>query len=240
MKGRRETVVAVAAYGLNCAFWPMEKCSIPMAILQKIPKPMKRFAAAIWQELPKTLLQAILALAVAWLGYEFGFWGQIRGENYRQRVEAVASLAGTGAELPQRVTNYFVARINAIHATAAANRFNCEPCREERSSWYLRSDEILREIAHSKSEFQKSLSRVRILFPNNPRLTPLLEKIDTTIASHLSDETAKASNQQELDTIREKNIADAARNVDETIGKTVNELVQSLELELTKQGHGRN
>jgi hypothetical protein len=203
-----------------------------------ISKDMKRFGAALWQELPKVLLQAIFAFLIAWSGAYLGFWGQVQGENYRQRVEAVASLAGAEAELSQRITSYFVARINAIYATAAANRFNCQHCIEERSSWYLRSDEILREIANSKGEFHKSLSRVRILFPDNLEIRSLLEKVDATIASPPPDDIANATNLIELDTMRERKIAEATRNVNEMIVKVINELVRSLELELTEQGYG--
>jgi hypothetical protein len=205
-----------------------------------IPEAMKRFGAAIWQELPKTLLQAIFAFLIAWGGAELGFWGQIKSENYRQRVEAVASLAGTGTEVCQLTTNYYIALINAQRFAEAANRFNCQHCVEDHRFWHLRSDEILREIAHVKGEFHKSISRVRILFPNNTQINSVLEKVSTAGAPRPPDEMVMASNSNELEIITKKSIENAVKNVNETMVKMVNDFVRTLELELAKQGHGSN
>jgi hypothetical protein len=202
--------------------------------------PLRRFFKTIAEELPKTLLQALFAFLIAWGGAELGFWGQIRGENYRQRVEAIASLAGTGAEVSQLTTSYYSALIYARRSSEAGNRFNCQHCIEDLRSWHLRADEILREIARAKGEFHKSLSRVRILFLNNTQINSLLEKVSTTGAPLPPDETAKASNSNELEIITKKSIETAIQNVNETMMKRVEEVVRTLEVELAKHGHGKN
>jgi hypothetical protein len=191
---------------------------------------LRGFFKTIAGELPKTLLQALFAFLIAWGGAELGFWGQIRGENYRQPVEAIASLAGTGAELSQLTTSYYIALIYAKRSTEPANRFNCQHCTEDLRAWQLRSDEILREIARAKGEFHKTVSRVRLLFPNNTQVNSLLEKVSTTAATRPPDEIAKASNSNEPEIITKKSVETAIQNVNETMVERVDELVRSLEL----------
>ncbi len=189
---------------------------------------MSVFVRAL-DEVPKALIQALFALGVAWLGAEMGFWGNLKSANYRYRVEAVAALAGDGADLAQTVRCYFEARINAQHYAVASQRFGCGSCKGLSQEWYFKAHELLVETGAKKGQFLRSLSTVRMLFPKRIDVAELLARVDDTRAWQPLPHTDKATNLAELESMRKAAFDAVGPAVNGSIVRTVDELVHGLE-----------
>ena len=108
-------------------------------------------------ELPKVIASGIVALVVAWLGATWGFWGTLRSENYKYRVEAATALARDAAELPQVVQAFFDAQIEAYHYWAAWKKLGDEKARDIAESWSARTQERALEMGRLKGRLHESL-----------------------------------------------------------------------------------